>query len=210
MGIAERREREKEDVRRRILEAAHDLFEKRGYENVTMRAVADAIEYSPTTIYHHFESKDALVEALCFSDFEKLTAAMNEAPLPAHPIERIKALGHSYAAFGWANPNHYRFMFMTAGDWKKHANEEDTPPGRSYALLRGAVVDAMDEGYFAKDDVDLVAQLLWTSIHGVVSLTLTFKPDQFPRVPPRPGLLAATIETTLRGLLVKPSGEEAR
>jgi AcrR family transcriptional regulator len=58
MGIAERKEREKEDVRRKILEAAHTLFETRGYEHVTMRAVADAIEYSPTTIYHHFASKE--------------------------------------------------------------------------------------------------------------------------------------------------------
>ena len=68
VGIAERKEREKEDVRKKILDAAHDLFEAQGYENVTMRAVADAIEYSPTTIYLHFANKDALVEALCFDE----------------------------------------------------------------------------------------------------------------------------------------------
>ena len=200
MGIAERKERAKEDIRRRILEAAHDLFEKRGYENVTMRAVADAIEYSPTTIYLHFENKDALVEALCFSDFEKLGAAL-AAGLPEHPVERIRALGRAYASFGVANPNHYRFMFMTPGDWKRRAPEEGTPPDRTYGLLRDAVVMAMDQGCFEKGDADLVAQLLWTSIHGVVSLAITFKPDQFPRVPPRPGLLDAVIDTTLKGLV---------
>ena len=93
MGIAERKEREKEDVRKKILDAAHDLFEAQGYENVTMRAVADAIEYSPTTIYLHFANKDALVEALCFEDFERLSARMNQAPLPENPIERMRALG---------------------------------------------------------------------------------------------------------------------
>ena len=202
MGIAERKEREKEDVRRKILEAAHDLFETRGYENVTMRAVADAIEYSPTTIYHHFANKDALVEALCFADFEKLSQAMGDRPLPENPIDRIRTLGHAYATFAVANPNHYRFMFMTAGDWKKHANEEDTPPARSYAFLRDAVENAMDQGYFEKGDVDLVAQILWSGIHGVVSLIITFKPEQFPRVPPRPGLIEAAMEATLRGLLL--------
>jgi len=201
MGIAERREREKEDVRRKILDAAHDLFEARGYENVTMRAVADAIEYSPTTIYHHFANKDALVEALCFADFEQLSAAMNQGPLPAHPVDRIRALGRAYAAFGIANPNHYRFMFMTPGDWKKHANDEGTPPARSYAVLRDAVAEAMDQGFFRKDDVDLVSQVLWSGIHGVVALVITFKPEQFPRVPPRPGLIEASIEATLQGLL---------
>lgn len=202
MGITERREREKEDVRRKILDAAHDLFETRGYENVTMRAVADAIEYSPTTIYNHFESKDALVEALCFEDFEKLFAAMSSSPLPGNPVDRIRALGLGYASFGFANPNQYRFMFMTSGDWKRHVNEGDTPPARSYEVLRGAVVEAMDQGLFRKDDVDLVAQILWSAIHGVVSLLITFRPEQFPRVPPRPDLMAASIEATLHGLLV--------
>src|SRR5262245_23734467 len=115
MGIAERKEREKEVVRKQILEAAHHLFETQGYENVTMRAVAEAIEYSPTTIYNHFENKDALVEALCFADFEKLSAAMGENPLPKNPVDRIRALSKGYAAFGIANPNQYRFMFMTPG-----------------------------------------------------------------------------------------------
>ena len=202
MGIAERKEREKEDVRRKILDAAHHLFEAQGYENVTMRAVADAIEYSATTIYLHFANKDALVEALCFEDFEKLFATMNSTPLPTNPVDRIRALGLGYAAFGFANPNQYRFMFMTSGDWKKHVNEVDTPPARSYEVLRHAVVEAMDQGLFRKDDVDLVSQILWAGIHGVVSLMITFKPEQFPRVPPRPGLMAASIEATLHGLLV--------
>ncbi len=204
MGITERREREKEDVRRKILDAAHDLFEAHGYENVTMRAVADAIEYSPTTIYHHFASKDALVEAVCFADFEQLSATMNQGPLPAHPVERIRALGRGYAAFGIANPNHYRFMFMTEGDWKNHANQEGAPPAQSYAVLRDAVMEAMDQGFFRKDDVDLVSQVLWSGIHGVVALVITFKPRQFPQVPPRPGLVEASIEATLNGLLVDP------
>ncbi len=203
MGIVQRKEREKEDVRRRIIEAAHDLFETRGYENVTMRAVADAIEYSPTTIYHHFANKDALVEALCFSDFEKLSAAMNQGPLPTNPVDRIRALGRAYAAFGMTNPNHYRFMFMTAGDWKTHANEQGTPPARSYAVLREAVVDGMEQGLFEKNDVDLVSQVLWSGIHGIVALVITFKPEQFPNVPPHPGLVDASIEASLQGLRAK-------
>jgi AcrR family transcriptional regulator len=201
MGIAERKERVKEDVRRKILDAAHDLFETRGYEHVTMRAVADAIEYSPTTIYHHFANKEDLVQALCFADFAKLSQAMGDRPLPENPVERIRTLGHAYATFGVANPNHYRFMFMTSGEWKKHANEEGTPPARSYAFLRDAVEAAMEQGYFVKGDVDLVAQILWSAIHGVVSLLITFKPEQFPRVPPRPGLIEASMEATLHGLL---------
>lgn len=203
LGIAERKEREKEDIRRRILEAAHELFEKQGYENVTMRAVADAIEYSPTTIYLHFENKDALVEAVCFRDFEKLFGAMNERPLPTNPVERMRALGRAYAAFGIANPNTYRFMFMTSGEWKKHGRSPDAPPSMSYSVLREAVEEAMNQGYFKKDDVDLVSQIVWSSIHGVVSLLITFKPEQFPHTEPKAGLVEGSMEATLHGLLAE-------
>ena len=201
MGIAERKERAKEDVRRKILEAAHTLFETHGYESVTMRAVADAIEYSPTTIYHHFANKEDLVQALCYADFEKLTKAMGARPLPENPIDRIRTLGHAYATFGISSPNHYRFMFMTPGDWKNHGNDEGAPPAQAYAVVREAVGMAIEQGYFKTSDVDLAAQILWSGIHGVISLLITFKPEQFPHVPPRPGLIEASMEATLHGLL---------
>ena len=75
MGVTERREREREEVRTKILDAARDLFTSEGYEKVTMRRIAEAIEYSPTAIYLHFEDKEDLVLALCRQDFGKLLAA---------------------------------------------------------------------------------------------------------------------------------------
>ena len=65
MGISERRERDRQAVRSKILDAARDLFAAEGYDAVTMRRIAEAIEYSPTTIYLHFKDKDALIRELC-------------------------------------------------------------------------------------------------------------------------------------------------
>ena len=113
MGITERREREKEEIRHKILDAARELFATEGYEKVTMRRIAEAIEYSPTTIYLHFEDKDDLVRALCHADFGRLLEAMQLAPASADPIEAIRQLGRAYCAFALQYPNHYRFMFMT-------------------------------------------------------------------------------------------------
>ena len=75
MGITERREREKQEVRQRILDAARELFVKDGYEAVTMRKVADAIEYSPTALYLHFKDKESLMRELCHGDFLSLARA---------------------------------------------------------------------------------------------------------------------------------------
>ena len=106
MGISERREREREEVRRKILEAARDLFMAEGYERVTMRRIAEAIEYSPTTIYNHFKDKDDLVNALCHEEFAQLLAVVDVRAPAGDPVEWIRQIGAAYAAFGLANPNH--------------------------------------------------------------------------------------------------------
>src|SRR3954466_15581850 len=113
MGSQERREREREQVRTRIMDAARDLFAKEGVEAVSMRKIADAIEYSPTAIYLHFADKDALLEELCANDFDALAHTFNDAASIKNPIDRIKALGLKFMKFGLKHPNHFRFMFMT-------------------------------------------------------------------------------------------------
>src|SRR5512143_1496815 len=137
MGITERREREKEEIRKKILDAARELFTTEGYERVTMRKVADAIEYSPTTIYHHFEDKDDLVRALCVADFDELLAAMQGAPAPEDPVEAIRQLGRAYVAFAVRNPNQYRFMFLTPVT--KDEVQADSPGQQSFGHLLEAV-----------------------------------------------------------------------
>lgn len=205
MGITERREREREEVRLKILDGARELFATEGYDKVTMRRIADAIEYSPTTIYHHFEDKDDLVRALCEREFAQLLAVL-PAAAPADPVEWIRQLGRAYAAFGIAYPNHYRFMFMTP-----HREHELSEPGQmAYDLLRSAVQKAIEAGRFVTQDIDAAAQVLWASLHGVVALLTTYAPAQFPRVPAVPDLVERVIENGVRGFLIEPGGAEPR
>ena len=72
----ERRERERGETRRKILDAARRMFVQQGYEGTTMRAIAAKIGYTPTAIYHHFKDKDALVAELSALDFRALTQAL--------------------------------------------------------------------------------------------------------------------------------------
>ncbi len=200
MGITERRERERSEIRRKILDAARELFAAEGYERVTMRALADAIEYSPTTIYHHFEDKDDLVKALCEEDFARLLGALSTAPAPDDPVQEIRQLGRAYAAFGLEWPNHYRFMFMTPA--KHHELEPDSPGRQSFGLLRSAVERAVAAGRFRPVDPALAAQVLWSSLHGVVSLIITLEPQHWP-VPKAPDLVERVIEHGIAGFLAE-------
>lgn len=177
MGPKERREREREEIRTRILDAARELFAAEGIDSVTMRSIAERIEYSPTAIYFHFRDKETLIAELCACDFRGF--GMRIAPLAtvADPIERLRATGHAYVEFGLENPSHYRFMFMTpkpaeaesAADVERGNPEED-----AYAFLTGIVAEAVAQKRFRPEanDVSLASQVIWAGVHGVVSLEI--------------------------------------
>src|SRR5262245_12107691 len=196
MGIAERRVRERVELRQRILDAARELFMREGYERVTMRRIAEAIEYSPTAIYLHFEDKDDLVRALCADEFARLLEALPQEP-PADPVEGLRQLGLAYARFGLAHPNHYRFMFMTPREPHEHAQEGQ----RAFGLLLTAVERALASGRFVEGDALGMAQVLWASIHGVIALLITWRPEQFPHQPPREDLVERVVELGIRGFM---------
>ena len=206
MGITERREREREEVRKKILDAARELFAAEGYEKVTMRRIAEAIEYSPTTIYLHFEDKEDLVRALCQEDFGRLLAAMERAPAPADPVEAIRQLGRAYVAFALQNPNHYRFMFLTP-ESKEHGPEEDSPGGRTFRHLLDAVNRAIAGGRFRKADALTVAQVLWMGVHGAATALITWRPEHWPHGPAAADLVDQVIDNGLRGFLTSSAGD---
>jgi len=198
MGIVERRERERFEVRRMILEAARSLFASEGYERVTMRRIADSIEYSPTTIYHHFEDKDDLVKALCEEDFSQLLQALASVAPPSDPVEAIKELGRAYCRFGLEHPNQYRFMFMTPN--KVDEPEPESPGHQSFDVLRRLVETAQRAGRLRPGNADTIAQVLWSSLHGAIALLTTLQPQHWP-TPAAPDLVEQVVENSIRGFL---------
>src|SRR5216684_2295069 len=91
MGVKERRARQKKFLRQEILDAASELFVRDGYENVSMRRIADKIEYSPTTIYIYFKDKAELLEQVCKETFGRLVQRLSKImEQPGDPVERLK------------------------------------------------------------------------------------------------------------------------
>src|SRR6187455_2587939 len=107
MGIQERREREKSELRGRIMDAARELILEQGVEAVSMRKIADRIEYSPTAIYQHFKDKEELLHAMCERDFDALGEDMRaQTAGVGDPIERIMMVGTGYVRFAMEFPSH--------------------------------------------------------------------------------------------------------
>ena len=207
MGVKERREREKSETRDKILDAARELFVTEGYEGVSMRRVAEKIEYSPTAIYVHFADKNELFHELCRLDFARLQEVMRSAEMPADPIERLRQIGRSYIQFGVRFPNHYVFMFMTP-HLPQEPDEEDreimgNPEEDAYAMLKWAVQEAMNAGCFRQgvQDAELVSQTLWASVHGVISLNIAKCKDPWVEWRPLEDRAEMMLDVALRGLL---------
>ncbi|MFN8579924.1 MAG: TetR/AcrR family transcriptional regulator [Gemmatimonadaceae bacterium] len=170
-----RRDREKAETRRLILEAARELFTSEGYAQTSMRRIADQIGYTATTIYHHFEDKDALLNELCLNDFRALGEALRKMGEIPDPIERIRAMGTNYIRFALQHPQQFRFMFMVERPILGPDKVAFSPGEDGYEFLMANVTEAMAAGAFLPQytNPELLAQIFWAGVHGVATIHLT-------------------------------------
>jgi len=207
MGVKERRERERIETRDKILDAARDLFITQGYDGVSMRQVADRIEYSATAIYEYFDDKQALFHELCQQDFARLAAVFQNHSMAADPLQRLRLIGQTYIDFGLRYPNHYRLMFMTPHPTAEadecQCETKGNPEVDAYAFLKQTVQQAIDTGTFRDEykDAELVSQTLWAAVHGVISLEIAEHGDQWVEWRPIEKRAQAMLDAVLRGML---------
>lgn len=200
MSVTQRRSRAQVDVRTALIDAARELLAQDGYDGLTIRRVAERAEYGLGTVYSYFADKDDLLYALVQEDFARLTGVLREIRATHHGAAAVRAMLLSYVRLGLARPQWYQIMFMlkpklanrsVAGNRDEHA----------YGIFRGCIVDAMRAGEFRRADPDVVAQMLWASVHGLVSLRVTL--PGFPWADAQT-LAEQLIDTELRGLRAEP------
>lgn len=211
MGPRERREREREEIRTRILDAARELFATEGVDSVTMRRISDRIEYSPTAIYFHFRDKESLLAELCECDFRNFAHGFVALSQIEDPLERLRAIGRAYVEFGLSNPSHYRWMFMTPKpvNEKTDFTTKGNPEEDAYAFLKQIIAELREQGRLREGltNVDLLAQTIWGTIHGMVSLEIAKNQDPWVDWAPIADRIDLTIAMIERGLLNDGRGE---
>ena len=205
MGSVERRERERQETRGAILGAARSILGERGYDGLTMRAVADRIEYTPAALYKHFTDREQLVRELCADDFFGFNKIVRErsgsTKLDAKdPHGVLRALGHAYAEFALRYPEQYRVMFMTPLPVDQTEVASGDPEEDAYMTTLRAVQDSQRLGAFPRLDASLVAQTLWSTIHGVVSIEIAHLCVKSRKIPFAP--LATRVDTAIDGILL--------
>ena len=182
MGLKERRKRDAQKMRARILKAAMQLFVKGGYDNVTLRGIAAKIEYSPGTIYLYFKNKNDIMLQLCYQGFERLLERQDKLQKITDPLERLSAGGRYYLSFALENPELYELMFATAEVLRDAGPDEEAAPLRAFRGFATNVKDCLDAGIFSAGEVETTAIALWATLHGLASLLikgrLRFLPEE--------------------------------
>lgn len=181
MGIIERREREKEALRTRIVEAARDIVSEAGLEALSMRALAERIEYSPATLYLYFRDKDELIREVVIEGFRRMGECMSrEAAALGEGADaglQHRASGRGYARFALENTAYFRVMFELPTVAQMECpvtDEEQAMTGeKSWTSVVEVVQRAMDSGIFVAADAQRVAVVGWGLVHGLVSLYLS-------------------------------------
>jgi AcrR family transcriptional regulator len=189
---------------KRIVDSTRFLLARRGYDALSMRAVAGRSGISVGAIYRHFAAKEALVDYVMeetLREFElRLLRAVSS--LPVGSFERIAALGAEYICFALEHEEHFKVLFTRMRPSARRLSE--IPGQGGYDVLRRCVVEAIESGCIRDADPDLVAFFLWSRVHGIVMLlwacdfraTLPIPADQLTPL----GLFEATREFIFSGL----------
>ncbi len=182
MGIKERKQQEKSEMRELIQKTAMNLFLDRGFENITIRHIAEKIEYSPATIYLYFKNKDEILYTLRREGFEELYRRQKESLKLKDPMKRLLMQGEAYISFALENPEYYDLMFMMRGPATgiKEMNCKDIGL-ESYEMLKNNVKECMESGLFPDTNIDVAAFSLWSYVHGIASLLIRDRGIMFPQ-----------------------------
>ena len=174
MTISTRKERQKEELRGKILQAAKELFMQKGYEETSIRNIAEKIEYSPTTIYLYFKDKDEIFYALHQEGFILLNQYFKPLAHVAEPFERLKAISRAYITFAMENGEFYDLMFIINSPMKTLQNEHPKweEGERAFGFLVNTIKECLDKGYFKGMDPEILAFTCWSMVHGICSLDI--------------------------------------
>lgn len=172
MGISDRKEREKLEMKQLIIDAAMHMFLEEGYEKTSIRNIADKIEYSPGTIYLYYKDKDELLHEVQREAFTKLLQAFEEKAPSKSPWKRLEQIALTYIDFGHTQPELYDLMFIIRAPMNK-VHEGGWVNGKGcFSYLLDCVQECVNKKLIRFSDPRAAAISLWSMCHGLVSLNV--------------------------------------
>jgi AcrR family transcriptional regulator len=188
-----RRQKQREEARRAILDATEALLIEAGGDDFSIRTLADRCGYTPPTIYHYFSDKAGLLDALLEERFARLLASVEDIPHSDDAVENLRRMVEAFVDFGRKNPAFYRLIVVGP-----RAGGERTPPSVEAAreVLSAPWVELHQAGRLYGSDPNTAAQSMWAVMHGLTALQIS-RPD-FDWAP---DVAEVAVDSMLRGLI---------
>lgn len=183
------------DFRRRLCAVAERLFAERGPAAVTMRELARELGVSTMTPYRYFVDKESILAAVRVNAFDAFAEALESAArVPGNAAERADAVGRAYLNFAFTQPHAYKLMFDLSQPEDGRFPELDRAGQRARRTMTG-YMEALVAGGFLAGDPEMLGQIFWATVHGLVVLELAGK------LKPKPDF--ATVHRTAMSLLAR-------
>jgi AcrR family transcriptional regulator len=162
-------------TRERLLAVARDHYLDVGFASFSLREVARRVGVSAPAVYRHFDSKEALLREVCTAGFRVFSSYLLRALSEATPRARLGASAMQYLRFGLENPRDYRVLFMGAAEDFASLTKagKDLDGESTYQFLVDRVTECMKGKHLRKGDPEEVAAIIWSHVHGLVSLRLS-------------------------------------
>jgi AcrR family transcriptional regulator len=160
MPTQSRRERAREERRDLILRTARELAESEGWDAVTTRRLAEAVDYSQPVLYGHFKNMNAIADAVAIQGIEELTGVLRA----ARETGGLRALAHAYLDYAADHPAVYEAMFVRPTELAFGTPDSPAPLKSAFDQFLAAVAP------IAGDDPETLAEVLWSALHGQATL----------------------------------------
>ena len=173
MSTIDSRTRRKQVLRQKILDVSREILLSQGFAGLTMRRVAEAIDYSPAAIYLHFQSREQIAQELCFAGLRRLYERL-QSVTAKDPATRLSGYARAYLEYSQSDPETYRLIFMADSQLTKAVfTHRDSGGGEAALRLIVAAFTELPTGSkktCAKPSE--LAELFWASLHGLASLRI--------------------------------------
>ena len=158
-----------------ILDAAREIISEEGVDKLSMRGIADRIDYSAAGLYEYFGGKDEIITAVCLQGDERLRQNMGKVDISLPPMEYLVEIGLAYIDFAVNNPDHFMLMFNAGLEPPAEIQESETYE-TSFDILVAAITRGVEVGVFVPRDgfgVMDMAFMAWSVVHGISVLRVT-------------------------------------
>jgi AcrR family transcriptional regulator len=167
------RTRRKELLRQKILDVSRKILLSQGFAALTMRRVAEAIDYSPAAIYLHFQSREQIAQELCFAGLRRLYERL-QSVTAKDPAARLYGYARAYLEYSQSDPETYRLIFMADSQLTKAVfTHRDAGAGEAAVRLIITAFTELHTGSKKPGNKPVeLAELFWASLHGLASLRI--------------------------------------